>query len=295
MGVWITRNAEFMYSEVEKGHAKGIYLSESFDERNKIDGVQPATVLFPDTTCLRWYFEGNTYGFEECYKQQLNESFRDDFLALIAFSVYRGNDIIIFKEETDIRYIHILVQVMENNYGIHIGDMDYREGYSFNEEYKNSNLCAYYLKDFIKPKEFISSIEVDDNFKVPMTVVEKIVDDDIIAFHSVEDKRRLSTAEGAYYFVNELLSEETAMRRGEKSFKRNTVKVANNHTPEIDISIPKIINTNKLESETSKESKETRSKKEVKEAMRTLFTVVKKEPPVKPKRKVGRPRKADKK
>lgn len=288
MGVWLTRDKEFMYREVEKCEAKGIYLSESFDERYKVAGVQPATVLFPDTACLRLYFEGDSR-FQECYRQQLNESFRDDFLALIAFSVYRGNNILIYKEETDVEYFHILSRVMEENYGIIIGDLDYNERYEFNPEYKNINICTFYLKDFIKPKEFISTIEVDDNFKVPMAVVEKIIADDIIAFHSDEDRFKLRTAEGAYNFINDLLAEETAIRRGYKVQNVNRVK-----KPELNVQIPKIINTKTLEKQESEIKKEKESKKEVREAMRTLFSVVKKKEE-KPKRKVGRPRKADKK
>lgn len=288
-GIWITRNKRFMYDEVFAGRAKGIFLSESFDDSSKVDGVQPATILFPDTSCLRYYFDGRYKEFEDCYRMQLNEKFRDDFLALIAFSIYRGNDLIVFKDESDIKYLDILLEVLEDNFGIHAGDMDYNIEYDCDDRYDNSNLCVFYLKGYIKAKEFITSVEVDNGYEVSMDVVNKMLAEDVVEFPQDFDM----TERNCYDYINDLLRQETAMRHGYRPREQQYTKPAPREDTSIDIKMPKVINLKPVKE--VKKPKEAVEEAEVKQAMKTLFSVVKKEAPAKPKRKAGRPRKADKK
>lgn len=284
--IWLTRDNRVMHNEVLKGHAKGIYLGESYN--GDMEGIQPATILYPDATCLGCYFNGRYEEFEGCYKQQLNETYRDDLLALITYSIFKGNNIIIYMEQTEVRYIHILLQVFEENYGVHVGDLDFQDNeFYIDNRAINDDICVFYLKGYMEAKEFINTIEVSDGYEVPYDVIDKMVAEDVVNFPSDFYMSR----DNCFYYINDLLREETMNRRMEE------IRRFNEPEPPVREERP-VLRTKEVPVEKTtvvKPKVQPKKVDEVKQAMTTLFSVVKK-PAEKPvKKRAGRPRKADKK
>lgn len=136
---------------------KVLYLGDPEDERGLINayGFITAMQLIPDYNILSKEIDGCIDQFDLEYTEMLGGMESCNFFVAILTALFRGINIMMYfpSSVTDFRYPSILIQYIQQQFGIIVGMID--RHCEYNEMYSNPNLLLMYNFNTINHMEFL--------------------------------------------------------------------------------------------------------------------------------------------
>lgn len=145
------------------------------------DTIQIASILLPSYDAVSAYLDGNLSLFQSMYFGQLSGRNCDEFITLIMLALYRGNNILIYIDSSEVKelpYPKVLSMYLENIYGYYPqrqyqGDQNILGEYIHNPAYDTFIMCKLYQYSFVDSEEFLNIYP--PNIDIPYDVVNKLM------------------------------------------------------------------------------------------------------------------------
>lgn len=151
--MFATSNMEVVDNAARQGY-RLLYVGDQLEIPSGYKFVNALT-LTPDYQAMAAVVEGNMNKFSQMYINMLMAPMAEELFAIIVGALVQGASIMIYfpYDSLQLQYPYILLQYMNDRYGISVGDKERQ--FSYNSAYDNANMRLLYVYKLIPWQDYI--------------------------------------------------------------------------------------------------------------------------------------------
>lgn len=151
----------FVIDEAARSGFKLLYVGDVLETPKQWNFIN-AIGFVPDYQCMSAIIEGDDNRFALSYIQNLKNPMAEELFAIILAALCKGTGIMLyFPEDTlQLKYPYLLMQYMQDNYGLIVGDKS--NPFSYNQVFDSSNTRLMYLYKLVDWKTYILNVDEAD-------------------------------------------------------------------------------------------------------------------------------------